>query len=209
MRSILTTMLIAVGCSTAAAQAVRTPFIPDPPGPLETLLAGNPNAPVVKKQAGILVGTNQENAVFIAIVGDSLAAPTVKFKGLEIQITDNGRPYTLYLDYEPAASPDSRDNFQNFLQSLADLANKNAAIKRFYEQAPNATEASRWGMTTGADFHGSDILNIGWRHTEEGMGVRIDGGRRSTVPGCFYFPGATVAQVVALISAAREFLVAN
>ena len=64
-------------------------------------------------------------------------------------------------------------------------------------------------MTTGADFHGSDILNIGWLHTEEGMGVRIDGGRKGTTPGCFYFPGATVAQVIASINAAREFLVTN
>lgn len=209
MKTILLMMLIAVCCSTAAAQGVRKRFIPDPPGPLETLLASNPNAPVVKKQAGILVGTNQGKAVFTAIVASSPAAPTVKFKGMEIQITDDGHPYTLYLDYEPAPPTDSKDNFQHFLESLAHLADKNASFKRFYEESPNATEATRWGMTTGADFHGADILNIGWWHTEEDMGVRIDGGRRSTIPGCFYFPGATVAQVIGFINAAREFLVTN
>lgn len=209
MKSILLMMLIAVCCSTAAAQGVRKRFIPDPPGPLETLLASNPNAPVVKKQTGILVGTNQEKAVFTAIVASSPSAPTVKFKGMEIQITDNGNPYTLYLDYEPATPPDSNDNFQRFLESLASLADKNAAIKRFYEDSPNATEATRWGMTTGADFHGADVLNIGWHHTHKDMGVRIDGGRRSPVPGSFYFPGTTVAQVIGIINAAREFLVTN
>lgn len=209
MKSILLMMLIAVGCSTAAARAIPRPFIPDPPGPLETFLASNPNAAVVKKQTGILLGTNQEKAVFIAIVASAPSAPSAKIKGMEIQITDDGHPYTLYLDYEPAAPPHSKDNFQDFLQLLADLADKNAAIKRFYEQAPYGTEASRWGMTTGADFHGSDILNIGWLHTEDGMAVRIDGGRRSPVPGCFYFPGATVAQVITSINAAREFLATN
>ncbi len=209
MKSILLMTLIAVCCLTAAAQGIPRRLIPDPPGPLETLLASNTNVAVVKKQTGILLGTNQEKAVFIAIVASSPAVPSVKFKGMEIQITDDGHPYTLYLDYEPAAPPDSKDNFQNFLRSLADLADKNAVIKRFYEQSPNATRASRWGTTTGADFHGFDILNIGWWHTEEDMGVRIDGGRRSMIPGCFYFPGTTVAQVIESINAAREFLVTN
>lgn len=209
MKAILLMMLIEVCCSTVAAQGVRRPFIPAPPGPLETSLASNPNAPVVKKQTGILLGTNQEKAVFIAIVASSPSVPSAKFKGMEIQITDDGHPYTLYLDYEPAAPPHRKDNFQDFLQLLADLADKNAVIKRFYEQVPSATEASRWGMTTGADFHGSDVLNIGWWHTEEDMGVRIDDGRRSPIPGCFYFPGVTVAQVVGIINAAREFLVTN
>ena len=135
-KSILLMTLVAVCCSAAVAQAVRTPFIPDPRGPLETFLASNPNANLVTKQTGILLGTNQEKAVFIAIVASSPSAASAKFKGMEIQITDNGRPYTLYLDYESAASPDSRDNLQNFLQSLANLADKNTATKRFYEQAP-------------------------------------------------------------------------
>lgn len=209
MKAILLMMLTAVCCSTAAAQRIRRPSIPNPPGPLETFLASNPNVPVVKKQTGILLGTNQEKAVFIAIVARSPSVPAMELKGMEIQITDNGHTYTLYLDYEPAASPDSRDNFQNFLRSLADLADKNAVIKRFYEQAPNATDASRWGTTTGAythDFH-VHVLNIGWWHTEEGMCVAIDGA--GSTPGSFDFPGATVAQVIESIKAAREFLVTN
>lgn len=209
MKAILLTILIAVSCSAAAAQGVRRPFIPDPPGPLETFLASNPNAAMFRKQTGILVGTNQEKAVFIAIVASSPAAPSVKFKGMEIEITDDGHPYTLYLDYEPAAPPETRDNFQNFLKSLATLADKNAVIKRFYEQAPDATEATRWGTTTGANFHGADDLNIGWHHTKEDMGVRIDGGRRSPVPGSFCFPGSTVSQVIEIIKTTREFLVTN
>lgn len=88
MKAILLMMLTAVCCSTAAAQRIRRPSIPDPPGPLETFLASNPNAPVVKKQTGILLGTNQEKAVFIAIVARSPTVPSMKLKGMEIQITD-------------------------------------------------------------------------------------------------------------------------
>lgn len=203
MKAILLMMLTAVCYSATSAQWVPRPFIPPPPGPLETFLDSNPNATVVKKQTGILVGSNQEKAVFIAVVASSPADPTVKFKGIEIQITDTGHTRTLYLDYEPAVRPDSRDNFQHFLIRLAFCEDTNAITVQVHEQNPAAT---RYGANTDAFAHNRVAFDIGWWHTEEDTGVMIIGPRgRHFV----YLPGTSISQAMESIKAAREFLIAN
>lgn len=200
---ILSLMLTVVCCSAAAAQGVPRPFIPPPPGPLETFLANNANATVVRKQAGTLVGSNQDTAVFFAIVASSPADSTVKFKGMEIRITDAGRTSALYFDYEPASRNESRDNFQLLLDRLADATTEGGHMDLVREQVAGAT---RWGTSAEGLVRNQAVLNIGYWHGDTDTGVTIWDAHRDHWT---YFPTATFKQITACVKAAREFLVTN
>ena len=200
---ILPLMLTLVCCSAASAQGVPRPFIPPPPGPLETFLANNPNATVVRKQTGILVGSNRDTAVFFAIVASSPADSTVKFKGMEIRITDAGRTSAMYFDYEPAVRNESRDNFQLLLDRLADATTEGGHISLVREQVAGAT---RWGVSAEGSFRNQAILNIGYWHGETDTGVTIWDAHRDHST---YLPGSTVEQAMACVKAAREFIITN
>lgn len=201
--------------SMTISQETASSWEPTPPGLLETFLSRTQNASINKKLLGVLGGPANPKATFTAIVAEDPSHPSVRVKGIEIEMEATTRKIKVYLDDDHSA--DSRDeSLREFAFSLNRLAQEPSDT--IFESTKRARATKSKMVSTGAHNRAADneeyccprypAFNAGWYLRGDELGVRIDDAGK-TRDGILYFPNVKLTRVADFIIAGKAWLDLN
>jgi hypothetical protein len=176
------------------------------PGKVESFLIATPNASLNRKVMGTLEFPGR--ATFTAIIATN-ASTQAKAKGLEVQGEEGDLKTVAYLDEDCLkrleTSISSLIKIQQYAsEHLKKYSSQNLErpqVRIAYNQVPGSDENT--GEKAG-------IMEVGFYGHEEGFGVYlyISGGRVHP-SGQFYFPKATLSDLLKIIQATNAFVASS
>jgi hypothetical protein len=204
MRAVILFLAFSFGMfgQTLPVQEITHIRIENIPGKLESFLIATRNASLNRRVMGTLEFPGK--AIFTAIIATNLSTQA-KEKGLEVQGEEGDLKTVAYLD------EDCLKRLEKSLPSLIRIQKyRSDHLKEYSSQdlaIPQTTVA--YNRVPGSDERAekAGILSVGFYGHEEGFGVYlyVSGGRvhRS---GQFYFPKATLTDLLKIVEATNGFL---
>ena len=198
-------LTIALAGPPLLAQEITRIRVENIPGKLESFLIATPNASLHKKVLAILESSGK--ATFTAIVAVN-PNTQVKEKGLEIRLAEGELTTVAYLDEDclkrlAGVLPSlimSQQYFSDHLNDYSQQDLERPEVITAYDEVPGSDEHAEKAGVAQFGFYGHD----------EGFGLYV------SVPpgpahhsGQFYFPKASLADLLKIIQAANTFLTVN
>lgn len=175
------------------------------PGKLETFLIAIPKATLNKKVLAILESSGK--ATFTAIVAADLDTKA-KEKGVEVQFEEGNLKTAAYLDEDCLKRLEK--SLGSLIKSQQYFTDHISEYSHQELQVPDVTMA--YNQLPGSDEHAdkAGIMAVGFYGHDGGFGLYfgVFWGRLHH-SGQFYFPKASVSDLLKILQSAKPFLVAN
>ena len=204
MRSVILFLTFSLGFVDQAlpAQEITHIRIENMPGKLESFLLATPNASLNRKVMGTLEFPGR--ATFTATIATN-PSTQAKEKGLEVQVEEGDLKTVAYLD------EDCLKRLEKAISSLIRTQQHVSEHLKEYStpdlERPQVTTA--YNQVPGSDEHTekAGVMQVGFYGHEEGFGVYLGVSWSRVRPGGqFYFPKATLTDLLKIIQATNVFL---